>query len=276
MSIWNLLSPVKERQERIANERQARVSRTRELVEEEIIQVATQCFSERGYQATTIEEIAAQVEISRVTFYTYFKSKEELLQTIFDRSLSAYQQGLEAILAADLPRREKLRRIVAHQVASFTADQPAIRIFISEEKTLPPRIARRVHGVYSKIDRLLEQETGKGIAAGELIDVPPRLLVYAFMGMCNWLYRWYKPDGPFTQDMIVATFTHILESGCLRSAEKSVETPLSERLGELEKGVGEIKQELKTVSRYLRGNVRRAAENARWSTKLGRGRKIEP
>jgi AcrR family transcriptional regulator len=243
------------------------MSRTRELVEEEIIRVATQCFSERGYQATTIEEIAARVDISRVTFYTYFENKEALLQTIFDRSLRTYQEGLATILAAPLLRREKLRRIVAHQVASFTADQPAIRIFISEEKTLPPRIARRVRGVYSKIDRLLEQETGKGIAAGELIDVPPRLLVYAFMGMCNWLYRWYRPGGAFTPEVIVETFTRILESGCLRVAEKSVETPLSERLGELEKGVGEIKQELKTVSRSLRGNVRRPAENARRRTK---------
>src|SRR5216684_6204154 len=252
MSICNLLSPVKGRQERIANERQVRMSRTRELVEEEIIRVATQCFSERGYQATTIEEIAAHVDISRVTFYTYFENKEALLQTIFDRSLRAYQEGLATSLAAPLLRREKLRRIVAHQVASFTADQPAIRIFISEEKTLPPRIARRVRGVYSKIDRLLEQETGKGIAAGELIDVPPRLLVYAVMGMCNWLYRWYKPDGPFTQDMIVETFTRILESGSLRSPAEPREFSVSEQFRRLETQVGEMREELRRVSRHLR------------------------
>ncbi len=252
MSIWNLLSPVKERQERIANERQGRMSRTRELVEEEIIRVATQCFSERGYQATTIEEIAARVDISRVTFYTYFENKEALLQTIFDRSLRAYQEGLATILAAPLLRREKLRRIVAHQVASQTTDQPAIRIFISEEKTLPPRIARRVREVYSKIDRLLEQEIAKGITAGELIDIPPRLLVYAFIGMCNWLYRWYKPDGPFTQDMIVETFTHILESGSLRSPPRSRELPVSEQLQRLQTQVSEMREELKKVSRHLR------------------------
>ncbi len=66
------------------------MSRTRELVEEEILRVVTHCFSGWGYEATTIEEIAARVEISRVTFYTYFKSKEELLQAIFDRSLGTY------------------------------------------------------------------------------------------------------------------------------------------------------------------------------------------
>jgi AcrR family transcriptional regulator len=187
------------------------MSRTRALVEEEIIRVATQCFSERGYEATTIEEIATRAEISRVTFYTYFKSKEELLQTIFDRSLGAYQHGLEAILAADLPSQEKLRRVVAHQVASLTADQPAVRIFFSEEKALPPQLAQHVQEVHRKIDWLIEREIARGIDRGEIIGVDPRLLMYAFAGMCNWLYRWYRPSGPFTPELIAATFSRILE-----------------------------------------------------------------
>jgi AcrR family transcriptional regulator len=228
------------------------MSRTRELVEEEIIRVATQCFSARGYQATTIEEIAARVDISRVTFYTYFDNKEALLQTIFDQRLRAYQEELEAILAAPLSHREKLRQIVTHQVASLTADQPAIRIVISEEKSLPPRIARRVREIYSQIDRRLEQEAIEGIAAGEFIDVPPRLLVYAFMGMCNWLYRWYQPAGPFTLEMIVETFTRIFESGSLRSSAEPRQFSVAEQLQRLETQVSEMRADLQKVSRQLR------------------------
>jgi AcrR family transcriptional regulator len=237
------------------------MSRTRELVEEEIIRVATECFNQRGYQATTIEEITARVEISRVTFYTYFKSKDELLQAIFDRSLSAYQSGLEAILAADLPRREKLRRVVAHQVASLTADQPAIRVFFSEEKTLPPQIARDVQEFHRRIDRLLEQDTRTGIERGELIDVPPRLLMYAFMGMCNWVYRWYRPGGAITPEAIADTFSRILESGCLQSENSARERSLPDRLQRLEEGMGEIKAELKNVSRQLRLKTERPQIN---------------
>jgi len=90
------------------------------------------------------------------------------------------------------------------------------------------------------------------VAAGELIDIPPRLLVYAFIGMCNWLYRWYKPDGPFTQDMIVETFTHILESGSLRPRAGSRALPVSDQLQRLQTQVSEMKEELKKVSRRLR------------------------
>jgi len=87
------------------------MSRTRELVEEELIRVATKYFSERGYQETTLDEIVSQVGISRVTFYTYFENKAALLKTIFERSLRAYRRGLEDILAQPLPRPEKLRQV---------------------------------------------------------------------------------------------------------------------------------------------------------------------
>jgi AcrR family transcriptional regulator len=229
------------------------MSRTRELVEEEILRVATQCFTEQGYQATTIEEIAARVEISRVTFYTYFKSKEELLQAIFARGLHDYEQGLAAILKEDLPRREKLRRFMALQIASLTTEQPAIRLFFTEEQHLPPQLARHVQEFHRRIDRLLEHETRTGIEHGEFIDVPPRLLMYAFMGMCNWVYRWYRPGGAITPDAIVDTFSRILESGCLRSETdtKEIVTP-NQRLQRLEEDMGEIKKELKNVSRHLR------------------------
>jgi len=238
------------------------MSRTRALVEEEILRVATQCFSERGYQATTIEEIAARVEISRVTFYTYFKSKEELLEAIFHRGLQAYEQGLAAILQENLPRREKLRRIMGLQIASLTTEQPAIRLFFSEEHHLPPQLARQVQEFHRRIDRLLEQDTRSGIERGELMDAPPRLLMYAFMGMCNWVYRWYRPGGAITPDAIVDTFSRILESGCLRSERDTNGTATPEqrqqrlepdaRFQRLEEGISDIKHELRQLSFQLR------------------------
>jgi AcrR family transcriptional regulator len=248
--------------EQRAPQRDVGMSRTRELVEEEILRVATECFNERGYQATTIEEIAARVEISRVTFYTYFKSKEELLQAIFHRGLQAYEQGLAAILQEDLPRREKLRRIMALQIASLTTEQPAIRLFFSEEHHLPPQLARQVQEFHRRIDRLLEQDTRTGIERGELIAVYPRLLMYAFMGMCNWVYRWYRPGGAITPDAIVDTFSRILESGCLRSERDTHETTTpaqrpqrlatEERFQRLEEDIGDIKNELRRLSHHLR------------------------
>src|SRR3989442_6773967 len=107
-----------------------RMSRTRRLVKEELLRVATQWFSERGYQNTTLDDIVSQVNISRVTFYTYFKSKEALLKTIFERVNTTYQQGLEEIFAQPLSCREKLRQAAVLQIMSRTHKRAIARGFV--------------------------------------------------------------------------------------------------------------------------------------------------
>lgn len=231
------------------------MSRTRELVEEEILKVAAACFNQRGYQATTLEDIASHVGISRVTFYTYFKNKEAVLKKVLDRMFKTYQQGLEAIFTASLPRQEKLRRAVAHHIACLTTDQAA-RFFLSEEKNFPPQLTRYVQQTQRKIEQLVEQEIASGIERGEIIAVNPRLLTQAFLGMCNWLYRWYLPDDSIPPEEIIETFTRIFESGSLLPREESNRQPANEQLHRLEKEVREIKQEIKKVSSVLRLNAR--------------------
>src|SRR5918996_2108452 len=103
------------------------MSHTRQLVKEELIRVATQCFSDQGYQDTTLADICSHVNISRVTFYTYFESKAALLKTIFERIVATYKQKLEELLAKPLPPLEKLHQGVTLQITSLTNEQPLIR-----------------------------------------------------------------------------------------------------------------------------------------------------
>jgi AcrR family transcriptional regulator len=227
------------------------MSGTRKLVEEEIIRVATKYFSERGYQHTTLEEIASQVGISRVTFYTYFEGKAALLTAIFERSLAAYRRGLEDIMSRPLPSLQKLRQGVAHQIASLTGEQPLIRLFFREEANLPEEAAKVVAEMHRSIDRLMEKEIQKGIEQGEIIDENPRLLVYAFTGMCNWLYRWYKPGGKITPEEIVRVFTRVLESGCVTRRTQATNSAVSKSLQQVEKSLQQVGKELEKVSQQL-------------------------
>lgn len=233
------------------------MSHTRKLVKEELIRVATQCFSERGYQNTTLEDIVSQVNISRVTFYTYFESKEALLKAIFERASATYQQGLEEILAQPLSCQEKLRQAVAFQVASVTNEQPLARIFFREEANVPRDTAELVAATQRRRDRLLEKEFEKGIRSGEVINENPRLLMHAFVGMCNWLYQWYQPEGPVTPDEIVWVFTRVLESGLFTSKRQPDNGAVAKSLRQVEQSLQEVQNEFKKVSQQLHLNAKR-------------------
>jgi len=233
------------------------MSRTRKLVEEELIRVATQCFSEQGYQNTTLDDIVSQVNISRVTFYTYFASKEALLKAIFARASAIYQQGLEEILAQPLSCQEKLRQAVAFQVTSVTSEQPLARIFFREEANVPRDTAELVAAAQRRRDRLLEKEIAKGIRSGEVINENPRLLMHAFVGMCNWLYRWYQPGGPVTPDDIVQVFTRVLDSGLFTSKRHPDNETVAKSLRQVGRSLQEVQNEFKKVSHQLHLNAKR-------------------
>jgi len=229
------------------------MSRTRNLVEEELVRIATAYFTERGYQNTTLADIVSQVGISRVTFYTYFESKAALLAEVFARSLSAYRRSLIDIVARPLSRPEKIRQAMELQITSLSGEHSLMRFLFREEVNLPAEAVKMRQG----IDRLMEKEVENGIQRGELIDEDPRLLVQAFMGMCNWLYRWYQPGDAIAPDEIIRVFTRILESGSLTIQSRADDTSVTSSLRQVKTKLGEVEQELAKVSSQLRSNEHR-------------------
>jgi TetR/AcrR family transcriptional regulator, cholesterol catabolism regulator len=206
------------------------------LREESILQAAAACFGEQGYRATTLEVIAERLGISRVTLYRYCPSKEELLIRVFERSIAIFQRGLQQICAQDVPAEEKLRQIIRHQIRLMADHRNFLSVFFSEEGNLPPEMARRARTERRVYDELIEGVIREGIEAGRLAPLPPKLLSFALLGMCNWLYQWYQPEGSLSADEVARIFITLVEQGYLYDDPqqeilarlKRVETDLAE------------------------------------------------
>lgn len=206
------------------------------LREESILQAAAACFGEQGYRATTLETVAERLGISRVTLYRYCPSKEELLIRVFERSIAIFQQGLRQICAQDVPPEEKVRQIIRHQVRLMADHRNFLSVFFSEEGHLPAEMAQRARAERRAYDTLIEEVIREGVEAGRLAPLPPKLLSFALLGMCNWLYQWYQPDGPLSVDEVARIFITIAEHGYLQGDPQQeilqrlacVETELSE------------------------------------------------
>ncbi|MBI3303461.1 MAG: TetR/AcrR family transcriptional regulator [Deltaproteobacteria bacterium] len=216
------------------------------LREESILQAAAACFGEQGYRATTLETVAERLGISRVTLYRYCPSKEELLIRVFERSIAIFQLGLRQICAQDVPPEEKVRQIIRHQVRLMADHRNFLSVFFSEESHLPPEMARRARTERRAYDELIEGVIREGIAAGRLAPLPPKLLSFALLGMCNWLYQWYQPDGPLSADEVARIFIQLVEHGYLHH-DPQQET--LERLERVETELTELRQLLQSAIR---------------------------
>jgi AcrR family transcriptional regulator len=195
--------------------RDATLPPTRAAVLDEIVRAAAAAFGEVGYRAATLDAIAERAGLSKVTLYRYVESKEQLLSLVFERTIASFRQGLRQIVEEARPADETLRRVVRYQVGLLAGHLPFLRVFFSEEAGLPPAMAAQAARAKREYDRTIERVVRAGIEAGVFRDLPPTMVVFGILGMCNWLHTWYRPDGPLSPEQIADVFVTVLERGYL-------------------------------------------------------------
>jgi len=84
----------------------------RSITRSQIIDAASACFAEYGYDKTTFDDVAQKAGISRALIYTYFKSKQEFFFTMMDEKHKNYLRQSQEVLDSSLSNKEKLRKII--------------------------------------------------------------------------------------------------------------------------------------------------------------------
>lgn len=204
-----------------------------ELLRAGILTAAADLFRARGYRATTLEEIAKTIGVSKPTLYGYFRSKEELLAAIFHRAMSLFERDLMAIRTSGDDPAEKLRRVIRFHVGAVIAERSFLAVFFSEETNLPPRLSRAIRRRKARYDRTVRVIIEAGVRDGSVRTGNPRLLVFALLGMANWVYQWYDPAGAWDADTIAEGFIALLEGGYLVTP-RSREREVADTLGRIE------------------------------------------
>jgi|SRR5215470_11621026 len=185
-------------------------------VRDQILRTAADLFRERGFRATTLDDIVKPLGMSKASLYTYFRAKEEILAAISRETIERFSRELALIRASSLPPEEKLRRIVRSHVRFVIANRSFLTVFFSEEANLPPRFARALAAQKDRYDKGVEAVVADGIRAGVFRDVPPRFVVFGLLGMVNWVYKWYNPRGRWGAEDISTAFLALIEDGLLR------------------------------------------------------------
>lgn len=155
--------------------------------------MATTLFAERGYAATSLDEIAEVLDLSKASLYHYFPSKEDLILECLDVVGNEANRRLRAVAASSLAPRERLRAAVRSQVLFLTRDQPAGAALYLRDVGLPENARRRLHMFIEQHDRTFAEIIDEGIGAGELHVADPAIARLLMHGAFNFIPSWYKP-----------------------------------------------------------------------------------
>ena len=202
----------------------------------EILTAAAELFRARGYRATTLEELARRLGISKKTLYGHFRSKEDLLAAIFHRTMSLVEEGLTTIRASRAAPSEQLRAVIRHQVRVVVAEQAFLTVFFAEEASLPIRLRRAIVRRKARYDHAVQAIVRR---CGRLA-VHPRLVVFAVLGMSNWTHKWYDARGAWDAKFIADAYIRLIEHGYVgtRDADRR---DVARRLEALRREIGRLR-----------------------------------
>lgn len=219
-----------------------------------IIDTAVKIFHRKGYRAATLDDVAHELGLTRPAIYHYVSSKEDLLSQIYLQALASFFDTIYEITAMDLTPPEKLKIFIYRHLKTVVIENLSMfTVFFSEENQLPEGDFQKIRKEKRKFTRVVENIIIEGMQQGYFRRVNPQLQANAIIGMCNWLYRWYKPGkSSFTPDEIMDQFTSLLENGLLRATKKSDDLDIAEHPDEQRtqhRTKNQILKELKTSTR---------------------------
>ncbi len=181
--------------------------------EEEILAEAVRIFKEKGYHATSMQNIADAVGLQKGSLYHYISGKEDLLFQVFERGSGALTQQLKVIIASDDSSAEKIRRAVRAHLNELCHQLDIFTVYLSERRALTGKHHTKVRAEGELQARLLEKIIEQGIASGDFRQMDSKIAAHAILGMCNWLYQWYSPNGRLTPEAIADIFSDLVVDG---------------------------------------------------------------
>ena len=159
-----------------------------------ILTAATALFASRGFDATSVRNIAEKAGLSVPGMFHYFSSKEEILYEIMTIFMDNVYKKIMEIYNADIDPIKKLSEICEFYVEQYAGHKHQLTILISERKSLIPehrQICINKERDYVKaLKNLFKELTKRNL----LKPMDNSILAFIFFGMVHWTYRWYNPE----------------------------------------------------------------------------------
>lgn len=182
----------------------------------EIALAAVKLFEEKGYHATSVQDIADEVGLQKGSLYHYIHSKEDLLLQIAHQAISEFNERLERILGSDIPAREKLTEAIENHLTVSISNLQTTTVLLREAFSLGEHQHQVIQDLTDRYLNLWTHILEEGQATGEFEVPQPKLAALALLGACNWVYRWYKTSGKLTAEDVSKVFSDLFLNGLLK------------------------------------------------------------
>lgn len=165
----------------------------------EIAHAAAGVFNKKGFQATSLGAVAAELGIDRASLYYYIGSKEELFDEVVRDVTEDNVARAMAIEASDDPPAQKLRALITDLMDSYARNYPLLYIYIRENLTLAPADRSSWAAQMKRLNKRYEEAATaivqQGLDDGSFRAIgSARVIAFGVLGIVGWTNRWFVPE----------------------------------------------------------------------------------
>jgi TetR/AcrR family transcriptional regulator, cholesterol catabolism regulator len=181
----------------------------------EICRAAAQIFRDRGFDATSVSDIARALGLTKAGLYHYFESKEALLFEIMSFGLDRVRDEVILLVRTIRDPEERLRQLIVRHARITTRGQGAVAHLGDEIRALPPTSRKQLEERMRIYFDLVRDTLGELKSAGRLRQVDLTVAAFSVLGMILWLPRWFRQDGRLTQEQVANEIANIALGGLI-------------------------------------------------------------
>lgn len=179
----------------------------------EIIRAAAKVFKAKGYHAATVQDIANEVGMLKGSLYYHVQGKEQLLMEVLLSAVEVVRGGLSRLMSSGLPPEEKLKQAVLFHIRAYLENEE-LPVFYNEISSLPVNLLEKINAAIKEYEDMWLAILREGAAAGVFRnDLPLRIVLQGVFGMCNWTYKWYRPEGRLSPEEVGEIFAKLVLEG---------------------------------------------------------------
>ncbi|WP_431800627.1 TetR/AcrR family transcriptional regulator [Halobacillus andaensis] len=182
---------------------------------DKMIDTCIALFGRKGFRETSIQDIVDANGMTKGTFYYYFKSKEDVLVYIHDTFISDLLTKQEKINRnIEWSSREKLYAVVEMMIENIAEGADSAMVFFREIRNLSDKKTGEILPKREQFQKNIQSIIEEGINRGEFRgDLRADMLSYAILGIANWSYFWYEPDGEVKEKELTDIYMNIILQG---------------------------------------------------------------
>lgn len=200
----------------------SRFSRKRAL----IIRSAAHAFGRKGFHATTLDEIAADLKVTKASLYYYFSTKEELLFEVHMLSMDDVLSRIERIKQETTSPIDRLQAVITEHLRVLASDYEGA-FLLQQEYNLPESYRLEIVKLRDRYEHEVLQIVEEGQRQRLFRVKDARIAVRMMLGSINWFLRWYRAGGRLTVEEIAEAYIDFILYGLLAPTTHSSLSPMT-------------------------------------------------